>query len=346
VTSRPLSPQARSLPAPVAATLWIYSRLLVLHPRGFRQDFGRGIMQVFRQTCLDAYRLGGTVGVMWLWGPALVDLMHGALAEHASRLSLAPSASAALRYRRSASIVFACFIAFVVAGIGFAKNAEDVVKSSLPSTYPVLALAYHGVMVGAVLALLAVLAGGIPIGVSTLSYALLRRRTDILARLAVPPLALCLIYLYVRLIIRLNVGGNSPASIHTWQRFAGVGSVVLVFLLAAAASCAAMLDAVRRSEIHERLLRISLLPGAMATLAMLGTLAAHLLWSAALLKVAPQVFFGNDGFLATSTLLSMTLQLLLMGISVAIAALALSQGMGKQGTGTTGATAINMNWPT
>jgi hypothetical protein len=336
VTTHPSSEQVRGLPTPVAATLWLYSRLLVLHPRGFRRDFGRGIVQVFQQTCLDAYRVHGTGGVMWLWAPALTDLIHGALAEHASRLTLAPSAPPALRYRRSASIVFACFIAFVVAGIGFAKNAEDVLKSSLPSSYPVLGLAYHAVMAGAVLSLIAVLAGAIPIGVSTLSFALARRRADILARLALPPLALGLIYVYTRLIVRLNVGGNTPATIHSWQRFVGIGSLVLVFLLAAAASCTAVLDAVRRSEIRERLLRASLLPGAVATLAMLGTFAAHLLWSAALFKVAPDVFFGNDGFLATSTLLSMTLQVLLMGISVAIAALALSQSIGKPGgAGTT-----------
>jgi hypothetical protein len=347
VTSHPSSSQARELPAPVAATLWIYSRLLMLHPRGFRQDFGRGILQVFQQSCLDAYRLRGTSGVIWLWAPALGDLIHGALAEHASRLYLPSEASPALRYRRSASIVFACFIVFVVAGIGFAKNSEDVVKSSLPSTYPVLALTYHGVMVGAVLALLAVLAGGIPIALSTLRFALVRRRTDILLRFAVPPLTLCLSYLYLRLIMRLNAGGDTPATIHTWQRFLGVGSVVLVFLLAAAASTAAVLDAVQRSEIHERRLRASLLPGGLATLAMVGTLAAHILWSAALWKVAPQEFFGNDGFLATSTLVSMTLQVLLMGISVAIAALALSQSVGEHGASS--ATAISttgMNWPT
>jgi hypothetical protein len=335
VTSHLSSPQARGLPAPVAVTLWIYSRLLVLHPRGFRRDFGGGILQVFRQSCLDAYHLRGTGGVIWLWVPALGDLIHGALAEHASRLYLAPAAPPALRYRRSASIVFACFIAFVVAGIGFAKNSEDVVKSSLPSTYPVLALAYHGVMVGAAIALLAVLAGGIPVALASLGFALVHRRTDILLRFAVPPVALCLSYLYLRLIMRLNVGGDTSANIHTWQRFVGIGSVVLVFLLAAAASTAAVLDAVHRSEIRERLLHASLLPSALATLAMLGTLAAHILWSATLWKVAPQEFFGNDGFLATSTLVSMTLQVLLMGISVAIAALARARAAGKHGAGTT-----------
>jgi hypothetical protein len=316
----------------------------MLHPPGFRRDFGRGILQVFRQSCLDAYRLRGTGGVIWLWVPALSDLLHGALAEHASRLAFAPSDPPALRYRRTASIVFACFMAYVVAGIGFAKNSEDVVKSSLPSSYPVLGLAYHGVMAGAVLSLLAVLAGGIPIALSTLLGALVHRRTDILARLAVPPFALCLSFLYLGLIMRLHVGGNTPATIHTWQRFVGIGSVVMVFLLAGATSCAAVLDAVRRSEIRERLLRASLLPAVVATLAMLGTLAAHILWSAALFKVAPEAFFGNDGFLATSTLLSMTLQVLLMGISVAIAALALSQSIGKHGAGITAITTAN--WPT
>jgi hypothetical protein len=285
---------------------------------------------------------------MWLWAPALGDLLRGALAEHALCLAPAPSAAPSQRYRWSASTIFACFVVFVVAGIGFAKNAEDVMKSSLPHTHPVLALAYNGVRVGAALALLAVLAGGIPIGLSTLSFALRHRRNDILLRLAVPLLAMCVTYLYLWLIMTLNVGGNTTATIHTWQRLLGIGSIVVVFLLAAAASTAAVLDAVRRSKIRERLLRASLLPGALATLAMLVALVAHLLWSIALWRVDPQDFFGNDGFLATSTLLSMSLQVLLMGISVAIAGLALSRTVARHddSSGSTIAAAAGARWPT
>jgi hypothetical protein len=304
-------------------------------------------MQVFRQSCLDAYRLGGTGGVIWLWAPALGDLLRGAVAEHALRLTPAPSGPPEERYRWSASIIFACFVTFVVAGIGFARNAEDVMKSSLPHAHPVLALAYNGVKVGAALALLAVLAGGIPIGISTLIFALRNRRNDILLRLAVPPLAICVTCLYLELIMRLNVGGNTTATIHTWQRFLGIGSIVLVFLLAAAASTAAVLDAVRRSKIRERLLRASLLPGAVATLAMLVALVGHLLWSIALWKVDPEDFFGNDGFLATSTLLSMALQVLLMAISVAIAGLAVSRAVARDdGSGISIAPTSGLRWPT
>jgi hypothetical protein len=330
VKSRRLAERAHHpVPTPVAITLWIYSRLLVLHPPAFRRDFGRGIIQVFRQTCLEVYRQRGTSGVLWLWAPALGDLLHGALAEYASSLRLSPGSPPLLRYRWSANVIFACFVAFAVGGIGFAKNAEDVMKSSLPSTYPVLALAYNGVRIGAALWLLVVLVGGTPLAFSALRFALLHNRHDILARFAVPPLALVFAYLYLRLIMRLNIGGDTPATIYTWQRFVGVGSVVLVFLLGAVAGTITVLEAICRSEIRERRFRASLIPGALAVLAMLVTLAAHLLWSAALWQDAPKVFFGDDGFLATSTLLSMALQILLMGTSTLIGALALARSLGQ-----------------
>ncbi|MGO8948787.1 MAG: hypothetical protein ACLQUY_14270 [Ktedonobacterales bacterium] len=326
----PKSEQLHALPAPVAITLWIYSRLLVLHPPVFRRDFSTGIIQVFRQICLDTYRRNGTAGIIRLWPAALGDLLRGALAEHAALLHIMRESPMETRYRRSTSMIFACFIAFVIAGIGFDKLSEDIMKSALPAAHPIMAVAYHAVMIGAVLALLAVLAGGIPLLLAALRFAVDHGRRDILARFAVPPVALAVTILYLTLIVRLNVGGDTVATIHTWQRIVGVGSAVLIFLIAAVASTAAVLDAFSRSEVPERLLRFSLIPGAVAILAMLATLVASLVWSVALWQYAPGHFFGNDGFLASSTLFATVLQASVMVLAVAVAALALSQGLGTR----------------
>lgn len=326
----PVSERTRGTPALVAITLWIYARLLFLHPPAFRGDFGTDIVQVFRQLCLDAYHQRGAAGVARLWLPALDDVLRGAVAEHSSRLLSIRGATMQMRYRRSASVIFACFIAFVLAGIGFVKAYEDILRSSVPAAHPILTTAYDGVAIGAMLALLAVLAGGIPILLATLSYALRDRRRDILARLAVPPLALLVICLYLKVLLWLNVGGNTVATIHTWQRILGVGSGALVFVIAAVLSTAAVLDAVNRAEVHERLLRFSLVPGALAILGMVVTLVSHLVFSVALWQYAPSHFFGNDGFLASSTLVNTLLTVATMLAAVLVAALALSQGLGTR----------------
>ncbi|HEU5347135.1 MAG TPA: hypothetical protein VFU63_00855, partial [Ktedonobacterales bacterium] len=70
-----------------------------------------------------------------------------------------------------------------------------------------------------------------------------------------------------------------------------------------------------------------LLPGALATAAMLAMVAAHILWSFILWQDAPGHFFGNDGILASSTLAAMVAQVLVMAIATLIAVRALVQGI-------------------
>ncbi len=322
------SRQSTTIPAPVALTLWIYSRLLIVHPPTFRHDFGDDILQVYRQTCLDAYARSGTVGVIRLWAPSASDLICGAIAEYALLLHIRREAPVEMKYRRSSSAIFACFIAFVFAGIGYSKMSEDVMKSGLPATYPLFSISYLGVEIGAIIALLGVLAGGIPIFVASLRFALAHGRHDIIVRYLVPPIALVVTLIYLGIIAALGVGGRTPATIHSWQRIVGIGSVVLVFLLAALASTAAVLDAVRRSEIDRRLLRFSLIPGAVAISGMVLTLVSHVVWSLALWQDAPNHFFGYDGFLASSTLVAIALEVTVMAVAVLLAIWALLDGVG------------------
>ncbi len=318
---------SRSLPTLVAVTLWVYQRLLFLHPPAFRRAFGAPITQVFQQVCLDAHQANGMRGVVRLWLPALGDVLRSALAEHAAPLARALKGSPPmLQYRRSASVIFAAFIAFVVAGIGFAKMSEVVMKSSLPTTHPLFAITYVAVEIGSIVSLLAILVGGIPIAVAALRFALAHRRRDILARFAVPPLALLAIGAYFLIAIVFHPKSNISATLHLPLWIGGFGFIG-VFLIGAAASTIAVLNAIARSEIDEHLLRFTLFPGALATVAMLGMAVACVIWGIGLWQNDPALFWGNDGILATSTLLSTLIQVLLMVAAVLIATRAVFQGL-------------------
>jgi hypothetical protein len=313
----------------VALTVALYRWLLWLHPAAFRREYSVSICQVFAQSCRDAYRASGAAGVARLWLPALGDLLHGALAEHLDALK---GSYPMLEYRRSLSAVFGAYIAFVIAGIGFQKMTEDVMKSSLPSSHPILMVAYVIVEGGAALSLLAVLVGGLPLAWSALRYAFAQRRGDILARFAVPPIALAVVWGYLVFLVHLDPGGATAATIHSPARILAVGSLIAVFVVAAAASTGAVLSAIARSEITPRLYRFARIPGMLLTVAMAGMLLAVVAWVLALWQAAPAQFFGNDGLLASSTILSSLAQVILMLGAIAVAARAIARGMAMRQT--------------
>jgi len=320
-------PGGGTMPLLLAATLWAHRKLLLIQPPAFRREYGLSITQVFRQTCLDAYHANGAPGVVRLWLPACGDVLLGALAEYRVLfLGILKGSSHMVQYRRSASLIFGAFIAFVIAGIGFQKSGEYIMQTSLPDTYPLLAISYNAMMGGAVVALLAVLVGGVPIALAALRYAIAHRRGDILARFAVPPVALLVIIAGGFIVISYNIGGNAAATIHTPARFAAIGGLAVLFILGAVASTYAVLDAIARAEISEGLLRFALIPGVVATIAMVVMVLAHLLWSFTLWQNAPDIFWGDDGLLATSTLVGMIIQVVVMVVATIVAIRALAQG--------------------
>ena len=65
----------------------------------------------------------------------------------------------------------------------------------------------------------------------------------------------------------------------------------------------------------------------LATIAMAAMLVAVVFWSIGLWQVAPTLFFGNEGILATSTLLAVMVTVLVMGSATVVAARAITQGM-------------------
>lgn len=225
------------------------------------------------------------------------------------------------RPRRTAVAVFCAYIAFVVSGLGFNKLAEDSIKSGLGSTYPAVGISYTLVEVGAVVALLAVLVGGLPIAFVALRQALAARRRDILLLFAVPPIALAIWIGYTFLLITVI----SPAHrhVHDPLNIAAAVSWAGLFAIAALASTAAVSVAVARSEISGQLFRFALAPAAVATLAMAFMLGAVIAWGLSLRAYEPQMFNGNDGLLATNTVISWLSHIVVMGAATLVAAIAL-----------------------
>lgn len=66
----------------VAFSVKVYRALLVAYPATFRQEYGLAMSQVFRDRCLQAFRQGGTHGILRLWVVTLLDLIQSVIAEH------------------------------------------------------------------------------------------------------------------------------------------------------------------------------------------------------------------------------------------------------------------------
>jgi hypothetical protein len=229
------------------------------------------------------------------------------------------------RPRRTAIIVFCAYIAFVVSGLGYQKMTEEVVKSRLGDTYPAIGISFLTVEIGAAVALLAVLAGGLPIAYTALRQALAARRRDIFVLFAVPPVALAVWLGYTVLLLS---GHHPPALLDIRLPLTWIG----LFLLAAIASTVAVSIAVARSAIGEQLLRFALGSAVVATLAMAAMFVAVLVWGLALRADAPQIFNGNDGVLATNTAASWMRLVVVMGVATIAAAAALIRGFTAQRT--------------
>jgi hypothetical protein len=96
-------------------------------------------------------------------------------------------------------------------------------------------------------------------------------------------------------------------------------SLIGAFLLCAAASVAAVSVAVRRCEIGAQFYRFAPFPGTLAALAMGVVLVATVVWGLALRAQA--LFSGNEGILATPTVVSWLVIVAVMAACAASAAM-------------------------
>ena len=253
----------------------------------------------------------------------LLDIMLGALdARIFPQILLERLDVLMQRLRLTTFTIFGAFVAFVVAGMGFQKMTEYDDFMTLAHHNIVVGVTYVLVVVGAVAALVGVLAGGVPVALASLRYAVQQRRWDILARFAVPPLTLVVLFGYLKLMARID---HQP-SVHSLLTDATFGIFVALFVLSAFASAAAVLSAINRSETNERVLRWAIATGVLTALSMCVVAVAMIIWSVSLWLSAPDLFFGNNGLLASSTVVNLAIVVAIIVAAAGIAARALLRG--------------------
>ncbi len=305
-------------PRSVAATLHVYRLLLGLYPRAFRVGYGADVLQVFRQCCGDAYRERGPLGVARLWLPAIVDLFLGAVADYyclvveAWRRNMATD-----RVRLSAITVFCAYIAFVLAGMGFQKLSEYEDFTAAAKAHALIGVSFSVIVIGSAVALLAVLAGGLPLAFASLRYALSARRIDVFLLLCVPVVA------FGALIAYGGVTALMVTPVHTDHitsvQVATATGFFSVLILGAIASAAGVSLAVKRSQIGENLLYFSRIPAAVTALAMAAMCVATITWGLSLRSDMPQLFNGDDGLVATNTAVNWGIIVAVMTIATVVA---------------------------
>lgn len=225
--------------------------------------------------------------------------------------------------------VFAAYIAFVVAGMVFAKMVEYDDFSDVTHGNILITVAFNTLVAGAYIALLAVVVGGAPLAFAAARYAIATRRWRILALLAAPLLAFAALIGYAAL-----VGSVLEPTFHTGNGvtpgnvvlFLGLG---LVFVLGAALSVYGVARAVRESEISPRLLAFARIPALITTLAMAVVTGALIVWGFALRAAAPDLFGAGEGILETNVALNWLCVMLVMAFATIIAIIAMTRNAGN-----------------
>lgn len=284
-------------------------RLLRCYPRAWRDRYEHEMEQLL---------LGYTV-TFW----TLIDLLLGAL-DARLHPDLLPGriTSMASRIRTSEVAIFCAFIVYGVAWL-----AVRFVRDPLPTwdsavqRHPEISAALIAVDSAGVIALLALLIGGVPILYIVLRNAFRDRRWKLLGLLAVPLLAIAVLVIYSLLAVEASTQRTAPgtpdAPFTTLALVLQLG-LILLLLAAVVGSTTAVAIAVKRSQFSDRLLRFALIPAGIVTLGMVAGLVATIILSVLILTEAPELQ-GTPG--------NLEIVMLFMAIAAVVAITALWRGI-------------------
>jgi hypothetical protein len=291
--------------------------LLYLYPRGWRRRYEDELLALLEE---DPCSLNDCL-----------DLLLGALDAHLHpqlsvnglpRLERVRQMLTTLRH--SLLLIFCAYLGFILAGAAFAKLTEDASFQVAIQGHGVLMVSFNLTGLGALVTLLAVLAGGLPVALAIIRSAWTRRRYGPVLLLSVPLLAAGVFVGNTLLLERLDC---PPAHLAPfWHIFFTHGLFIGVFLACALVSAWALCSAVEGSEIPEHLLSFALLPSLLTTLAMLLVLASTLVWGLGLAKSVPQLFASNAGIFGTSTAASWLRIVIAMALATLLAVCGLVRG--------------------
>lgn len=323
-----------SRPLRTAMTLW--NALVRVCPAALRRDHGAEMEQVVRQMLVDAWRERRLVGVVLCLIDAFADLGRGAVGAYLDELGLSIEALRRSiqmsRMRVSAILIFCAFIALVLAGMGFQKLTEDIMKTSIPVDHPGVRVAHDVIQGGAVLALAAVLIGGLPLAWDALRQAFATRRWGIVALFAVPPISLVIWLAWTWTILNVLQPLKNSLDVRQAPALLIARSWIVVFLLAAIASVAAVSIAICRSYFTPERFRFALIAGVGATAGMLVTFAGVVAFALQIQSIAPAALsaLASPLLFGESTGFSLIEQSVVMFIATAVAAASVVRGFGAR----------------
>lgn len=224
------------------------------------------------------------------------------------------------KLRTTLLIVFTAYIGFIIAGFSLVGLADDSPMLPLMKTNQALAFTWTTIQAGAVVALLAVVIGGLPLALMVIRRALMTNRRR-LGLLLVPLFSILALVLYVGLIFlagtsRIHIAGVFPVvpsgNFPPGNRLMLAG-LMLVFILGAIASTLAVWKIVSNIDPGQETIHIAgrgltvkpytfaFVPAVITTVSMLVMLIATLTWGWMAFSALPQVYAGNFGPWQTNT---------------------------------------------
>ena len=288
----------------------VWAWLLRLYPAAWRERYAEEFAAMLEQGMLSPLDV--------------VDILLGACDAH---LQLFNGEDVSWRLvvmlnklRTTLLIVFAAFIGFVVAGMALVNLVDDSLMVPLMKAEAGPALAWLFIQIGAVVALLVVVLGGLPLGITVIRRALSVDRRN-LRWLMVPLVAFLALVLYIGFMFGIasgliQVAGVSPAvqpgSFPLGNRLLLAG-LMFVFISGAIASTLAVWKVVSRTYVEQatfqaggrslslKIYQFAFAPAVVTSLAMLVMLIATLIWGGLVFSQLPQVFSGAYGPLLMST---------------------------------------------
>jgi hypothetical protein len=218
------------------------------------------------------------------------------------------------KIRTTILIVFAAYIGFVIAGFTLVGLADDSPMAALMKTDPALFASWTAIAVGAAIALLAVVIGGLPLAITVIRRAFSGSHRG-LGWLLVPVIAFLALIAYGGFIFADSSGRiQLPGVVRVVQPgFFPLGNRLMLaglmatFILGAIASTLAVWKVVSGTEVDQETFRVfnaattvkiynfALLPALITTLAMLVMLVATLVWGWLSFSALPGVLAGNYG---------------------------------------------------
>jgi len=224
------------------------------------------------------------------------------------------------KLRSTVLMVFASYIAFIIAGISLVGVLDDSPMVPLMQTDPAPAFMMAVIRIASVLALLAVIIGGMPLAITIIHHALASDRANI-KLLLVPVISFALLVLYFGIVFLIGTGkiqiagivqAVQPNNFPLGNRLLLVG-LMLIFVLGAIASTWAVWKAISHTDIEQasfhpigrtvniNLYKFAYFPAVVTSVSMVVMAIATIVWSKMVFSALPQVFSGNFGLWQTST---------------------------------------------